>query len=70
MNDNFPCKTQRFSYDVFFTLGGGGTKNTARKGGSRNEERQKRKEGRGKRERRGGEFSVLLNLCESKLLDH
>ena len=49
---------------MFFYLRGGGTKNTARKGGSRKskgkeergkrkDERGKRKEGRGKRERRG-----------------
>ena len=58
MIDNLPCKTQRFSYDDCFYLGGA-AQNTARKGGSRKskgkEERGKRKEeereeGRGKRE--------------------
>ena len=55
MNDNLPCKTQRFSYDDCFYLWGGhkirrGREEAERVKGKRKEERGKREEGRGKRE--------------------
>ena len=51
MNDNLPCNTQRFSYDVFLNLGRGVAVQKIRRGREEAERvKGKREEGRGKEE--------------------